>query len=126
MIKQLSKKVINETNRGKLIVYEFNNQLSIKRLFNIYGKKNEVRGNHAHKKTTQIFICIKGEIEIKIESKKYHKKYSLNENSKPLLVKPLNWVEIRFKSKGILSILADKKYIKKDYINNKYDFLNFK
>ena len=123
---KVSKKIINQINRGKLSVFEFSDNIQIKRIFNIYGYKNEIRGNHAHKKTIQIFICMKGEIEIYLESINLKKKVLLNEKSKPLIVYPYTWVIIYFKKDGILSVLANMKYLKSDYINNKDQLKNIK
>ena len=38
--------------RGKLLPITFNNKfpIKVKRIFVIYGKKNHIRGDHAHKK----------------------------------------------------------------------------
>ena len=123
---KVSKKNINQTNRGKLVIFEFSDNLEIQRIFNIHGYKNEIRGNHAHKKTIQIFICIKGEIEIDLESINLKKKVLLNEKSKPLIVYPYTWGTICFKKEGILSVLANMKYLKSDYINNKDQIKNTK
>lgn len=115
---QLNLLKIKQKNRGDLQVYDFNNY-PIKRMFNIYGYKNELRGNHAHKKTSQIFICIKGKVKITLMTKCSKKTFNLDQFSKPLLVLPRVWINITFKKVGILSVICDKKYIKSDYI---YDF----
>ena len=57
---------VKTDDRGKLSYFETgtNISMSIKRVFSVlvpYGKK---RGNHAHKKCTQIIICIQGKIKI--------------------------------------------------------------
>ena len=44
----------------------------------IYGKKNKTRGNHAHKKSNQLFIHVSGTIILNIFSKKNKKKFVLN------------------------------------------------
>ena len=45
---------------GKLIPISFNNKfpITVKRIFFLYGNKNKIRGDHAHKKCSQIFIPI--------------------------------------------------------------------
>ena len=52
-------------------------KFKIKRLFILDGKINVIRGKHAHKKCTQIFLPIKGKSEIKL-TKKFTKKYQLD------------------------------------------------
>ena len=46
----------------------------IKRIFYIYGRKNLIRGDHAHKKCKQIFIPISGTTELRIKNHKRKKK----------------------------------------------------
>ena len=54
---------------GKLLPITFNNKfpIKVKRIFIIYGKKKYKRGDHAHKKCSQIFIPIMGKIKINIQ-----------------------------------------------------------
>ena len=51
---------------GMLIPIELNKKfpIKIKRIFIIYGKKNYIRGDHAHKKCSQFFIPIFGKIVV--------------------------------------------------------------
>ena len=42
----------------------------VKRIFLIYGNKNFVRGDHAHKKCSQLLVPVSGKIEIVCENKK--------------------------------------------------------
>ena len=42
----------------------FPKKFKIKRFFIIFGKKNFPRADHAHKKTTQIIISLRGKIKI--------------------------------------------------------------
>ena len=68
------RKIIN-TN-GSLVPIDLKkfSKFRIKRFFILYGKKNDIRGNHAHKKCTQIFIALSGKAELKISNKKTKKK----------------------------------------------------
>ena len=55
---------------GELLPITFDKKfpIKVKRIFFIYGKKKYKRGDHAHKKCTQIFLSLKGSIEMTIES----------------------------------------------------------
>ena len=44
-------------------------KFKIKRFFILRGNKNDIRGNHAHKKCSQIFIPINGRTELEIFKK---------------------------------------------------------
>ena len=117
------KKIKN--NNGTLIPLYFNKFRSFKakRIFIVKGNKNFIRGQHAHKKCTQIIIQIDGETEIVIINKK---KYKFNLNStqnKILRIPPMNWVNITFKkNKSSFLVLCDVNFSKKEYI---YSFKKF-
>ncbi len=120
------KKFIN--NNGTLIPFYLKDfkDFKIKRFFILHGKKNSIRGDHAHKKCTQIFIAIHGKIEIKI-SKNKKKKYSLNtKNTKVLVVPPLHWCKINFlEKKSSVLVLCDVKFSENEYIRDYNKFLNY-
>ena len=60
---------------GTLIPLEIDNKfpIKVKRIFFIYGKKNYLRADHAHKKCSQYFIPIFGKIKINFINKKKEK-----------------------------------------------------
>ena len=65
---------------GTLIAINFDKKFPIdfKRIFFIYGKKNKIRGNHAHKKCSQVFIPILGKLILNIKTPNNEKKITLN------------------------------------------------
>ena len=78
-----------------------------------------IRGNHAHKKTKQIFICIKGSLTVNLSNKiKKLANVKLNEKNKKILfiMKP-TWIRLENFSKDcIIMILADREYKSSDVI----------
>tara|TARA_B100000686_G_C16436150_1_gene784611 strand:+ start:116 stop:529 length:414 start_codon:yes stop_codon:yes gene_type:complete len=105
---------------GKLIPLTFNRKLPIntKRIFFIYGKKNKIRGDHAHKKCSQLFFVILGKIILNIQTPTLKKKIVLSHKSKKaVLVPPKYWCSIKFiNQKNILMVACDKDYDFKDYL----------
>ena len=61
---------------GKLIPIYFNKKfpMKVKRVFILYGKKNKIRGNHAHKKCSQFFIPVLGKFILEIKTPSAKKK----------------------------------------------------
>lgn len=127
-IKILKLKKITNSN-GSLIPVDLNkfSKFKIKRFFILYGNKNNLRGDHAHKKCTQIFIVISGKIELEIINKKKKKKFILNKNKKlALLVSPLNWCKIKFlENNSEVLVLCDYKFLEKEYIRKFEEFLKY-
>ena len=114
---------------GKLLPITFNNKfpIKIKRIFILYGKKNYIRGDHAHKKCSQVFFPIMGKIKINMKYKKTEKSINLSHNgSKALLVPPRIWSSVEFlNNKSVVLVLTDYEYDFKDYIETYKEFIAF-
>jgi len=105
---------------GKLYPLSFGKQfpINVKRIFFIHGKKNKMRGEHAHKKCSQLFVPVFGKILLSIKTPKTEKKILLNHLLKTtILVPPKYWCSIKFLGKkSILMVACDQKYDFNDYI----------
>jgi dTDP-4-dehydrorhamnose 3,5-epimerase-like enzyme len=114
---------------GKLLPITFNNKfpIKVKRIFIIYGKKNHIRGDHAHKKCSQVFFPIMGKIKISMKYKKTEKSINLShEGSKALLVPPRIWSRVEFlRNNSAVLVLTDYEYDFKDYIETYKEFISF-
>ena len=55
---------------GKLIPISFNKKFPfpIKRIFFLHGLKNKIRGDHAHKKCSQLFMAVSGKMILNIKT----------------------------------------------------------
>ena len=114
---------------GTLLPITFNNKfpIKVKRMFFIYGKKKYKRGDHAHKKCSQVFIPIKGKIKINMKYRKTEKSVLLSANrSRSLFVPPKIWSSVEFlNSNSIVLVLTDYEYDFKDYIETYKEFIEF-
>ena len=111
---------------GKLIPLSFKNQfkIDVKRVFFIYGKKNKIRGEHAHKKCSQLFFPVEGKMVLNIKTPKFQKKIVLSNSSrKAILVPAKYWCSVRFlKDKSILMVACDHYYSFDDYLETFSDY----
>ena len=109
-------------NTGNLIPFTIskNFPINVKRIFFIYGKKNKIRGNHAHKKCSQFFVPIFGKMVLKIKTPEIEKKINLHHSLKTgILVPPKYWCSIKFlTNNAILMVACDLNYNLNDYLNN--------
>jgi dTDP-4-dehydrorhamnose 3,5-epimerase-like enzyme len=114
---------------GKLLPISFNKKfpIKVKRIFFIYGKKKYKRGDHAHKKCSQVFFPIIGKIKINMKYKQTKKSVFLSHNfSKALLVPPRIWSSVEFLNNNSLAlVLTDHEYDYKDYIETYKKFIAF-
>ena len=115
-LKAYSNNQENELKKARKI-YFWDNGLRNRIIKNFNPKS--IRGNHAHKKTKQIFICIKGSLTINLSNKiKKLASVKLNEKNKKILfiMKP-TWIRLENFSKDcIIMILADREYKSSDVI----------
>ena len=114
---------------GTLLPMSFNHKfpIKVKRIFIIYGKKKYLRGDHAHKKCSQVFFPIKGKIKINMKYKKIKKSINLtHNNSKALLVPPRIWISVEsLNSNSAVLVLTDYEYDVKDYIETYKEFIAY-
>jgi len=107
---------------GKLITMGFdkNFPMPVKRVFFLYGKKNTIRGNHAHKKCSQLFVPIFGKFILDIKTPKTNKKIMLSHSKNvALYVPPKYWCSVKFLIKNsVLMVICDQLYKANDYIEN--------
>jgi len=105
---------------GKLVPFTFDRRMpiSIKRIFFLYGAKNKIRGDHAHKKCSQLFVAISGKMILEVKTPSLTKKFIIEEKNKyGILVPPKYWCSIKFiKKNSILMVMNDRKYEFKDYL----------
>ena len=113
---------------GILIPISLNKDIPFKskRIFLIYGNREFVRGNHAHKKCSQFFLPIHGKMELSFINKKSNEKIILDsKKGKGILLKPLTWCKLSFKTKNaVIMVFCDREYEFNDYIENYEDFIN--
>ncbi|ENO0285015.1 MAG: sugar 3,4-ketoisomerase [Enterobacter asburiae] len=115
--------------RGLLVAIEENRHIpfNIKRVYYMYDTQEKVRrGYHAHKKTTQVAIVLKGSCKFLFDDGYTKQDISLDNPAIGLLIEPLMWHEMYdFSDDCILMVLADDFYDESDYIRNYDDFVKF-
>ena len=118
-----------ESVSGKLIPISFDKTFpfKIKRIFFLYAKKNRVRGDHAHKKCSQLFMTISGKIRLDIKTPIYKKSILISKNSKyAVLVPPKYWCSVKFLNKNsVLLVMTDRYYEFNEYIKNFDEFKKY-
>ena len=114
---------------GKLIPLSFNKRfpLKVKRIFFLYGKKNKIRGDHAHKKCSQFFLPITGKAVLNIRTLNTKKSIKLSQSSNTaILVPPKYWCSLKFlKKNSVVMVTCDKLYDYKDYLHTFKDYKKY-
>ena len=118
----------HEDSNGTLGVYECGKQVpfDIQRVFTVSASKDDVRGDHAHKKCTQLLVCISGQIRVGCDDGSVVTQYLLDNMSMGLLVPPGIWASVEYlESPSVLMVLCDRGYEADDYMRDYNDFKNF-
>ncbi|MEL7622566.1 MAG: FdtA/QdtA family cupin domain-containing protein [Clostridiales bacterium] len=115
-------------DRGNLVVIEAltNIPFMIKRIFYIYGSKNEiVRGNHANRITEFVLINVAGKSKVKILDKEGEEQvFTLDQPNQGLYLPPMVWKEMYdFSSDAVLLVLASQPYLSDEYIRDYESFV---
>jgi dTDP-4-dehydrorhamnose 3,5-epimerase-like enzyme len=115
-------------DRGSLISIESKIDIpfEIKRVYYIFGNKNNVRrGFHAHKNLQQVLIAVSGSCKILLDNGQNREEILLDSPQKGLLIKNFMWREMfDFSANCVLLVLASEHYDEKDYIRDYNQFLN--
>lgn len=104
--------------RGRMGIIDNKNALpfEVKRILYFSRIKGE-RGGHAHKKTSQALISIKGSCEIFTNNGRVKQKFYLNSPEKCLILNPEDWHTMQnFSKDAILLALGSEYYDPDDYI----------
>ena len=108
--------------RGTLIPITANEDFpfSIARVFIVYNvPEGDDRGNHAHRKCSQVLQCLSGTIKVACTDKDKTISYTLDEPAKALLIPPGIWAQqIYYEKNTILQCYCDRKYEEEDYIRD--------
>ena len=126
MYKKIEIKQI-ELDRKSPLYFAEHFDMNTKRFFYVLDKeKGEVRGAHAHKKTSQLIWVISGAMEIQALDDKGDILLSeeFNKYSQAILFDPYVWLNITSMKDGTSFLcLTDLEYIEEDYIRNPKNFL---
>lgn len=113
--------------KGTLVPIEFSTLPFVpQRIFYVYNvPEGMVRGNHAHYKTQQFLICLKGEIVVTLNDGIHDTEiFELQEGHSCFVDKMIWDSQIFMTGKDVLLVLSSTPYDKDDYIFNYFDFKN--
>jgi dTDP-4-dehydrorhamnose 3,5-epimerase-like enzyme len=116
---------IYSDHRGILIPYEFSNlDFEPKRIFIVNNVPiNEIRGNHSHKETKQLLICVNGSVNVYLDDGYTTKKNYLSAGES-ILIPEMVWDSQEFlENNSEIVVICSTHYNEKDYI---FDYEEFK
>jgi UDP-2-acetamido-3-amino-2,3-dideoxy-glucuronate N-acetyltransferase len=113
--------------RGNLTVGEFGRSIpfNVKRYFIVYQVPLvETRGEHAHRKTHQLLICVRGSISVIGDDGRNRHEFRLERPEQAFYIPPMVWgTQYKYSSDAVLLVFASEFYDPADYIRNYAEFL---
>jgi dTDP-4-dehydrorhamnose 3,5-epimerase-like enzyme len=98
----------------------------VSRVFFVVAPDGALRGDHAHKKCSQLLICCSGEIEVTVESNSGVRAFHRLSIGLSLLIPPMNWTNQCFVgANSTLLVLCSDQFDEHDYIREKSTFISF-
>lgn len=96
----------------------------IKRVYFLYDvPAGAVRGSHAHKSLSQMFIAASGSFDVHLDDGYNKASYHLNRPFYGLYVPPLLWRTLdNFSSGSVCIVMASDYYEESDYIRDYHEF----
>ena len=116
---KLEKLLRFDDDRGSIVVLEKANMpFDVRRLFFTFHT-NGVRGRHAHKKTEQLLICVKGSLKVKLKNARFEVEVKLQTPELALYIPKMTWTELHeIAENSIILVLASEPYENIDYIGS--------
>jgi len=116
-----------EDMRGQLVAAEYGREIPFvpQRCFLVSDVPTKnVRGEHAHRSTAELRICIHGSCSILLDDGREREEVFLDTRRVGIYVPPLTWiVQYRHSADAIVLALASTPYDTSDYIRDYQDFL---
>ena len=117
-----------EAPNGVLCVYESGKCVPfvVQRVFTIRAKSGQDRGDHAHRRCTQLLVCVSGQILVHCDNGLSVQEYLLDNMAAGLLIPPGVWAKQKYlDDDAILMVLCDRCFEPEDYILEYADFKSF-
>ena len=100
---------------------------AIERVFTLRAPLGAIRGEHAHRRCTQLIVCVHGAVDIMSDDARDRRTFALDRSNLGLLVPPTIWNQITFRQdNSVLMVLCDRHYQEDDYIRFYSDYLEFR
>jgi hypothetical protein len=114
---------------GLLAVYQSpdNVGFAIQRVFCVRAGGGALRGQHAHKRCSQLLVALSGRVRLSCNDGTESRTFVLKGMGRGVLVPPLIWAEqIYEEENSVLMVICDRPYEAADYIRDFSEFLAYR
>jgi len=114
---------------GEIVVAQGAAQVpfAIARMFTLTAPHGARRGEHAHRRCSQLMLCVHGAVDIVCDDSRDQKIFALDRNDLALCVPPTIWNTVIFKEhRSVVVVLCDRPFEEPDYLRTYPEFLAFR
>jgi dTDP-4-dehydrorhamnose 3,5-epimerase-like enzyme len=114
---------------GVIVVAQATAQVPFKisRMFTVTAPVGARRGDHAHRRCTQLMFCVHGNVEVICDDGRTQQSFVLDRNNLALCVPPTIWNAIVYHEGGsVLAVLCDRPFEESDYLRTYADFVAYR
>lgn len=114
---------------GEIVVAEAVAQVpfSIARVFTLTAPQGARRGEHAHRRCSQLLLCVHGSVELVCDDGTDRKVFLLDRNNCAVYVPPTIWNTVIFlKHRSVVIVLCDRPFEEADYLRTYPEFIAFR
>lgn len=113
---------------GDLVVLERENlPFSTARVFTVSAVAGAMRGQHAHKRCSQLLMCVHGRIAVQCDDGSRKLDFLLDSGNKGVFIPPSIWGAETYLTDGaVLMVLCDRGYEEEDYLRDYQGFLEWR
>jgi UDP-2-acetamido-3-amino-2,3-dideoxy-glucuronate N-acetyltransferase len=86
-----------------------------------------LRGDHAHRDCTQVVVCLRGEVSIRIDDGHDFTRFDLNSADQALSIPPGLWNQLTFAGPDtVIAVFCDQPYTEGDYMRDRAAYKTYK
>lgn len=117
---------LKRDQRGALCFFEAEKHIDfpVKRIFYVFDTPDgAVRGNHAHKESWQVHVCLGGSAAVEVDDGQKKETIILNQPNMGLIIGPMVWHSFELEKGAHFFVASSNLYDENDYIR---DYSQFK
>lgn len=102
--------------------------IPIRRVFTVTDvPSGGVRGDHAHRDCTQVVVCLRGRVSVRVDDGRDAVTVELTGSDQGLSIPPGLWNHLTFEGpETVIAVFCDQPYAESDYLRDRSEFDAFK
>ena len=102
--------------------------ITVRRVFTVTDvPAGAVRGNHAHRDCTQVVVCLRGRVSIRIDDGRDEMTVELTGSNQALSIPPGLWNRLTFDGPDtVIAVFCDEPYTEEDYLRDRAEYEAYK